>query len=92
VAQHVAQVKSVAEVRARWLGHRLHVEMNIAVDSKLTIGQAHAIAAEVRHQLLHHLEYLSLVVIHVDPADKSGEDHHSISAHAHDGLPEHSHA
>jgi hypothetical protein len=31
-------------------------------------------------------------VIHVDPADKSGEDHHSISAHAHDGLPEHSHA
>src|SRR6266487_646344 len=92
VAQHVAQVKSVAEVRARWLGHRLHVEMNIAVDSKLMIGQAHAIAAEVRHQLLHHLEYLSLVVIHVDPADKSGEDHHSISAHAHDGLPEHSHA
>src|SRR6266480_4701041 len=90
VAQHVPQVKSVAEVRARGLGHRLHVEMNIAVDPKLTIGQAHAVAAEVRHQLLHHLEYLSLVVIHVDPADKSGEDHHSISAHAHDGLPEHS--
>ena len=26
----------------------------------------------VRHQLLHHLDYLSLVVIHVDPADQSG--------------------
>src|SRR6478735_4416289 len=91
VAQHVARVKSVAEVRARWLGHGLHVEMNIAVDPKLTIGQAHAIAAEVRHQLLHHLEYLSLLVIHVDPADKSGEDHHSIDEHVHDGLPVHSH-
>jgi cation diffusion facilitator family transporter len=92
VAKQVPQVKSVAEVRARWLGHRLHVEMNIAVDPKLTIGEAHAIAAEVRHQLLHHLDYLSLVVIHVDPADQSGEDHHAIRAHAHDGLPEHSHA
>ena len=92
VVQHVVQVKSVAEVRARWLGHRLHVEMNIAVDPKLTIGEAHAIAADVRHQLLHHLDYLSLVVIHVDPADQSGEGYHSVRAHAHDGLPEHSHA
>jgi divalent metal cation (Fe/Co/Zn/Cd) transporter len=57
----------------------------------LTIAQAHAVAAEVRHQLLHHLNYLSLVVIHVDPADQSGEAHHRIHAHAHDGLPLHSH-
>src|SRR5262249_48943729 len=67
-ASHVAQVKEVTEVRARWLGHRLHAELNIAVDPQLTVAQAHAIAAEVRHQLLHHLDYLSLVVIHVDPA------------------------
>jgi len=91
-AEHVPQVKEVAEVRARWLGHRLHAELNIAVDPQLTIAQAHAIAAEVRHQLLHHLDYLSLVVIHVDPVDQSGEAHHSIGTHAHDGLPAHSHS
>ena len=91
-AEHVPQVKEVTEVRARWLGHRLHAEMNIAVDPQLTIAQAHAVAAEVRHQLLHHLDYLSLVVIHVDPADKSGEAHHRIDEHAHDGLPVHSHS
>jgi cation diffusion facilitator family transporter len=91
VAEHVPQIKEVSEVRARWLGHRLHAEMNIAVDPKMTIAQAHAVAAEVRHQLLHHLDYLSLVVIHVDPADQSGEDHHRIREHAHDGLPVHSH-
>src|SRR5436190_1457101 len=89
-AEHVPQVKHVAEVRARWLGHRLHAELNIAVDPALTIAQAHAIAAEVRHQLLHHLDYLSLVVIHVDPADQSGESHHRIGEHVHDGLPVHS--
>jgi cation diffusion facilitator family transporter len=91
-AEHVGAVKEVTEVRARWLGHRLHAELNIAVDPQLTIAQAHAIAAEVRHQLLHHLDYLSLVVIHVDPADQSGEAHHRIGTHAHDGLPVHSHS
>src|SRR5437016_3894886 len=53
-AEHVPQVKEVTEVRVRWLGHRLHAEMNIAVDPQLTIAQAHAVAADVRHQLLHH--------------------------------------
>jgi cation diffusion facilitator family transporter len=90
-AEHVPQVKEVTEVRARWLGHRLHAELNIAVDPQLTIAQAHAVAAEVRHRLLHHLDYLSLVVIHVDPADQSGEAHHRIAEHTHDGLPAHSH-
>src|SRR5262249_59514162 len=90
-AEHVPQVKAVAEVRARWLGHRLHAELNIAVDPQLTVAQAHAVATEVRHQLLHRFDYLSLVVIHVDPADQSGEAHHRIDAHTHDGLAAHSH-
>jgi len=76
-ATHSPQVKGVSEVRARWLGHRLHVELNIAVDPKLTIAEAHAIATDVRHRLLHTFDYLSLVVTHVDPADKSGEMHPS---------------
>jgi cation diffusion facilitator family transporter len=90
-AEHVPQVKAVTEIRARWLGHRMHAEVNIAVDPNLTVSQAHAIAGEVRHQLLHHLSYMSLVVIHVDPADQSGEAYHQIGEHAHDGLPAHSH-
>jgi len=91
-AEHVPEVKEVAEVRARWLGHRLHAEVNIAVDPQMTIAEAHAVAREVRHQLLHRLDYLSLVVIHVDPLDQSGEAHHRIEKHAHDGLPVHTHA
>ena len=91
VATQVPEVQGVTEVRARWLGHRLHAEVNIAVNPQISIAQAHAIATEVRHQLLHHLDYLSLVVIHVDPADQSGEAHHHIEQHVHDGLPLHSH-
>jgi divalent metal cation (Fe/Co/Zn/Cd) transporter len=43
VVGHVAQVKEITEVRVRWLGHRLHAELNIAVDSRMTIAEAHEI-------------------------------------------------
>ena len=89
---HVHEVKEVTDIRARWLGHRLHVELNVTLPSQITLSAAHAIAEEVRHQMLHHLNYLSLVVIHVDPEEKSGEQYHRIEPHSHDGLPVHSHA
>jgi cation diffusion facilitator family transporter len=92
VASHVSEVKSVGEVRARWLGHRLHVEANIAVDPAMNVRTAHDVASEFRHQLMHNLSCVSLAMVHVDPDDASGESHHSIESHTHDGLPAHSHA
>ena len=90
-ANHVPGVKEITEVRVRWLGHRLHAEVNIAVNPELTITQGHGIALEVRHQLLHHLKYLSQATVHIDPLDASGEAYHSISGHRHDDLPVHKH-
>ena len=90
-AGHVTGVENVAEVRARWVGHRLHAEVNVAVAPELTVAEGHQIAEEVNHQLMHHLSYLGTAVIHIDPLQKAGEEHHRISAHSHDGLPVHSH-
>jgi cation diffusion facilitator family transporter len=90
-AQHVPEVLEVTEVRVRWIGHRLLGDVNISIQSDLTVEQGHEIAREVRHQLLHHLPYLANVTIHVDPATASGERHHLISDHTHDQLPTHSH-
>jgi divalent metal cation (Fe/Co/Zn/Cd) transporter len=63
----------------------------MTVDSALSVESGHAIAKEFRHELLHHLKYLSDATIHVDPATASGPDHHNIKEHNHDGLPAHSH-
>jgi len=90
-AHHVPGVEDVAEVRARWLGHELHAEVNVAVDPELSVAEGHEIAREVNHRLLHHLTYLRGAVIHVDPVQASGEEHHRITAHSHDDLPVHSH-
>jgi len=90
-ASRVPGVEEVTSVRARWLGHRLQTELHITVDAHLTVEQGHTIAGEVRHQLLHALDYLSLITIHVDPTGTSGEDSHAIGEHEHDGLPLHVH-
>lgn len=90
-AGHTPGVVKVTEVRARWLGHHLHAEVNVAVQSALTVAQGHDIAKAVRHDLLHRFSYLASVVVHVDPVDEAGEQFHRVPSHSHDGLPLHSH-
>lgn len=90
-AARAGGVRAVTDVRARWVGHRLRAEVNVAVDDRLSVAEGHRIAAEVRHQLLHHLPHLEDAVVHVDPAREAGERFHRVAAHAHDGLPLHSH-
>jgi divalent metal cation (Fe/Co/Zn/Cd) transporter len=84
-------VEELTDLRARWVGHRLHAEVNITVPGGLSVGEGHEIAKEVRHQLLHHLPHLGRAMVHVEPYGQGGEQHHKIGEHAHDGLPAHSH-
>jgi cation diffusion facilitator family transporter len=90
-AKHTPGVENVTDMRVRWLGHRLHAELNIAVNPQCSVSDGHALAMKTRHALLHKLPFLSGVTIHVDPTNASGEGHHHIIEHAHDGLPSHSH-
>jgi cation diffusion facilitator family transporter len=90
--QHVPGVVAITDVQARWLGHSLRAEVSIAVASDLSVAEGHAIAKDVRHQLLHEVRALSGVTVHVDPLHEAGEQYHQIAAHTHDGLPVHSHS
>ena len=76
----VPGVEKATDVRARWVGHTLHVAMNIEVNPELTLSKAHAIAEQVRHRLFHEIKGTSEVVIHTDPSSASG-DHHQEMAH-----------
>lgn len=80
-ARRVDGVLDVHAVQVRWIGHRLHAELHIGVQSSLSTADSHAIAEEVRHRLLHALPALSEVTTHVDPLDQSGRDYHSVTAH-----------
>ncbi|HET7471375.1 MAG TPA: cation diffusion facilitator family transporter [Gemmatimonadales bacterium] len=80
-AEHVPGVLSTSDVRARWVGHRLRVEANVAVEPDLTVVEGHRIAKEVEHELRDHLKFVSGVIVHVDPVEESGESHHQVLEH-----------
>src|SRR2546421_2318187 len=80
IASEVPGVEAVNDVRARWVGHTLHVALNIEVDAELTLVKAHAIAEEGHHRLFHRIKRLSKAIIHTDPHSHD-EDYHQLVAH-----------
>jgi cation diffusion facilitator family transporter len=67
VAGAVDGVEHVTEAKARWSGHRLLAELNVAVEPTLTVDQGHTIADDVHRALLHEVPRLAEVMVHVDP-------------------------
>lgn len=76
VAASTDEVISVHEVRARWVGHEILVEVNIAVRSDIQVATGHQIAKQVRQKLMGQIEHIGNVIVHVDPADEGGERFH----------------
>jgi len=74
-------VLAVEELRLRWIGHRVRAETGIVVDDNLGIVDAHAIATEAHHRLLHDVPKLVAATVHVSPQDRAGTDHHATLSH-----------
>jgi cation diffusion facilitator family transporter len=80
-AARVPGVQELDGVRVRWIGHTLHAEANVVVDSTLTTADGHAIAEEARHAMLHAAPWLRTAIVHVDPCGHDGKDHHAVTSH-----------
>jgi divalent metal cation (Fe/Co/Zn/Cd) transporter len=74
-ARGVDGVEAVNTVQARWLGHRLVTELNVAVDHSVSVRDGHTIAARVSHRLLHDVAHLDEAHVHIDPSDIDPPDH-----------------
>ena len=74
-------VLAVEELRLRWIGHRVRAETGIVVDDCLSLLDAHTIATEAHHRLLHDVPKLVAATVHVSPRDRGGTDHHAPLAH-----------
>jgi cation diffusion facilitator family transporter len=78
-------VKAVGAVHLRWIGHRLRAECEIAVDATLPVADAHAIAVDAEHRLIHAIPRLTAALVHTDPHPgedhTSDVDHHAALAH-----------
>ncbi len=70
-------VRAIGAVRLRWIGHKLRAECDIVVNDELTVVEAHAIAVDAEHRLIHAVPRLTAALVHADPLEHEGADHHA---------------
>jgi cation diffusion facilitator family transporter len=73
-------VLGAGQVRLRWIGHRLRAECEVIVDAAASAVQAHQVAVNAEHALLHALPRLSAALVHADPQPRDGVDDHAVLA------------
>ncbi len=80
------KARGINNLRVRWLGHKLHIELNLVVNDHATLQEGHRLSQEMEHALRHAFSAVESVMIHVDPDGHHGDDPHMITAH-HLGTP-----
>lgn len=86
-AEHVVRdttgVHDTGWLRLRWHGHSLTAEVDVTVDPDLSLLDAHAIAHDVEHRLIHALPRLDRATVHTHPAGPRGAEQHAAISHHH---------
>jgi cation diffusion facilitator family transporter len=72
-------VRDIGATKLRWIGHNLRAECVVIVSPDLTVGEAHDIAEQCEHRLLHDLPRLTAAMVHADP---EGHQHEMTAHHA----------
>jgi len=66
-ALEVGGVQAIDSLRVHRRGSTFTIDIEIAVDSRLTVEQGHQVAAEVKNKLLSKIEHVQDVMVHVNP-------------------------
>ncbi|MGH3836009.1 MAG: cation diffusion facilitator family transporter [Pseudonocardiaceae bacterium] len=80
-AREVPGVLDAGDVRMRWIGHSLRAELTVTVNAALSVEQAHRIAHDVEHQLVHAVARLTTAVVHTEPATGAETAHDTLAHH-----------
>jgi cation diffusion facilitator family transporter len=75
ISVSVQGVKGCHKCRARRVGSRVHADLHIQVDPKLSVEDAHKVATKVERSLKTKMPDLASVVVHIEPSGgrKSGK-------------------
>src|SRR5215212_8226496 len=88
-AEHVTGITHIAEVKARWVGHKLHADLAVAVDPRLSVAAAGEVAADLERELKAHLPALEVANVRFAGAERhEGPAIHASVGHGHHHAPE----
>ena len=65
----VEGVKSLHQLRTRFQGNGIYVDLHIQVDPNITVREGHSIAGRVKHLLLKEDSQIIDVLVHLEPSD-----------------------
>jgi cation diffusion facilitator family transporter len=86
-AEHVPGIEAVTQVKARWVGHRLHAEVTIAIDENARVAEANRIAAALRRELHEHIPALGAAVVSFAVTPAIAHEEALPKPHHHDPEP-----
>ncbi len=66
----VEGVKSLHQLRTRFQGNGIYVDLHIQVDPNITVREGHSIAGRVKHLLLKEDSQIIDVLVHLEPDDE----------------------
>lgn len=70
-------VAGCGRIQARWAGRSLYVSVTVAADGNLSLAEAHEVSERLHHRILHEVDGVAQVDVHVDPWEP-----HAPQAHA----------
>lgn len=70
-AEHVKGITKVADVKARWLGHKLHVDATVLANSEVTLADADRISMAFKNELFGHIPALAVANVRVHASDEA---------------------
>ncbi|GFE59031.1 cation diffusion facilitator family transporter [Geobacter sp. AOG1] len=74
LAEGVAGVEHVHEIRGRRSGQYLIVDLKLDMDPEMTVKRSHDIATEVKRRIFERFPNVGDVMIHINPHDEEHED------------------
>lgn len=74
-AAHVKGIERIAEAKARWLGHKLHVDVAVEIDESLLVAEANVITRKLEEELFAHIPALAVATVRVVAPQPQGHHH-----------------
>jgi cation diffusion facilitator family transporter len=71
ICMGVPGVRGCHKCRARRVGSRIHADMHVQVDPKLSVKDSHKVATRVERNLKSKMPELASVVVHIEPVEEN---------------------
>lgn len=69
VIQSIDGVQKIHQLRSRFMGNDVLIDVHILVSPQISVSEGHYIAQHVHNALVDQIESVSDVIVHVDPED-----------------------